>query len=193
MHVHVYGNGRDSASGVVGSATSMASKFRCRHEFDCSEDTFWDVCTFSEEFSKKLYMDVLKFPGWKQLEQTDDGTTLSRRIQIDPPLVGVPAPVLKIVGDKFSYMEIGKFDRKSHRYTFEIKPSTAADKAKTSGVLWTEKLGDKKCARFAEVDVDVKVFLVGSLLEEKILSDLKKSYEETSRYIGEYLKEKGLS
>lgn len=171
----------------------MASKFRCRHEFDCSEDTFWDACTFSEDFCKKLYLDVLKFPGWKVLEQTTNGDKLSRRVQIDPPLVGMPAPVLKIVGDRFSYMEIGDYDRKAHRYTFEIKPSTAADKAKTSGVLWTEKLGDNRCARTAEVDVDVKVFLVGSMLEEKILADLKKSYEETSRYIGQYLKEKGLA
>ena len=167
----------------------MATQFKCRHEFECSDDVFWDKCTFSEEFCKRLYVDVLKFPGWKLLEQKDDGNILTRRIQIDPPLVGLPGPVTKLVGDRFSYTEEGRFDRKAKRYTFSVIPSTAADKAKTTGELWTEKLGDNRCARSAKVDVDVKIFLVGSLMEEKILGDLKKSYEETARFISQYLKE----
>ena len=171
----------------------MASQFTCRNEFDCDEATFWDTCTFSEEFCRALYLDVLRFPGWKVLEHKDEGGILTRRVQIDPPLVGLPGPVAKLVGDKFSYVEEGRFDRKANRYTFSVKPSTAADKAKTVGELWTEKLGDKRCARSAKVEVDVKIFMVGGLLEEKILSDLRKSYDETAKFIGKYLKDKGLA
>lgn len=178
---------------MVGWPLPMASQFSCRHEFDCDEDTFWNACTLSEEFNRRLHIDILKFPGWKLLEQKDEGDIVTRRVQIDPPLVGLPAPVLKIVGDRFSYVEEGRFDKKTKRYKFAVIPSTAADKAKTVGELWTDKLGDKRCARSARVDVDVKIFIVGSLLEEKIVSDLKKSYEETSRFIGQYLKEKGIS
>ena len=167
----------------------MASQFTSRDEFDCDEATFWHKCTFSEEFSKRLYMDVLKFPGWKLLEQKEEGGILTRRVHIDPPLVGLPGPVVKVVGDRFSYVEEGRFDEKAKRYTFTVKPSTAADKAKTTGELWTEKLGENRCVRYAKVDVEVKMFVVGGLLEEKILSDLKKSYQETARFIGQYLKE----
>jgi len=71
-----------------------------------------------------------------------------------------------------------------------VIPSTAAEKSKTEGVLWSEKLGENRCARTAELNVDVKIFMVGSLLEQKIVADLRKSYDETARFIGEYLKEK---
>lgn len=164
--------------------------FTCRDEFDCDEHTFWYDCTFSEEFCKRLYFDVLKFPGWKLLEQKDEGGILTRRVHIDPPLVGLPGPVIKAVGDKFSYTEEGRFDSKANRYTFSVKPSTAAEKSRTTGELWTEKLGDNRCVRYAKVDVEVKVFMIGSLIEEKVLGDLKKSYDATARFIGQYLKEK---
>lgn len=167
----------------------MAAQFTCRDEFDCDEETFWHKCTFSEDFSKKLYLEVLKFPGWRLLEQKEEGGNLTRRVHIDPPLVGLPGPVAKIIGDKFSYVEEGRFDGKTKRYTFSVKPSTAAEKTKTTGELWTEKLGEGRCVRFAKVDVEVKVFMVGGMVEEKIISDLRKSYDATARFIGQYLRE----
>ncbi|MFO0670312.1 MAG: DUF2505 domain-containing protein [Polyangiaceae bacterium] len=169
----------------------MASTFTCRDEFDCSEHAFWHDCTFSEDFNKRLYFDVLKFPGWKVLEQKDVGDgVLVRRVHIDPPVAGLPGPVAKAIGDKFSYVEEGRFDPKKNRYEFSVKPSTAADKSKTTGALWTEPLGENRCVRHAKVDVEVKIFMIGGMVEEKIVSDLKKSYEATARFIGQYLKEK---
>lgn len=167
----------------------MASTFTTRDEFDCDENAFWHKCTFSEDFCKKLYFDVLKFPGWKLLEQKEEGDFIKRRVHIDPPLTGMPGPVVKIIGDKFSYVEEGRFDSKANRYTFSVIPSTAAEKSKTTGVMWTEKLGEGRCVRHAKIDVEVKVFMVGGMVEEKIISDLKKSYDATARFIGEYLKQ----
>src|SRR5437016_5169768 len=130
-----------------------------RHEFDCDEDTYWNRTTFDPEFNVRLYRDVLKFPGYELLSQVDDDDAKTRRVRIDPPLGNMPSAVKKAVGDRFSYVEEGRFDKKTRRYRFQIVPSAMKDKAKTFGELWCEKLGDKKIARIARVTVEVKVFM----------------------------------
>jgi hypothetical protein len=163
-----------------------------RHEFDCDEETYWEKITFDPEFNRRLYLEVLRFPGYDLLEQKDDDDKRTRRVRIDPPLGNLPGPVKKAIGDKFSYVEEGTFDKTTRRYRFKITPSTMADKTKNFGELWVEKMGDKKIARVARVTVEVKVFMVGGMVEEKISHDLKHSYEEAAKFTREFLKEKGL-
>ena len=168
------------------------AEFKSRHEFDCDEDTFWEKVQFDPKFNERLYLEHLKFPGWKLLEQKDDGKTITRRVHIDPPVAGMPGPVKKVMGDKFSYVEEGTYDRATRTYTFRVTPSTLAEKSKTTGMLRTEKLGDKKIARTAVINVEVKVMLIGGMVEDKLVQDLKASYDAAATFTREYLKEKGL-
>jgi hypothetical protein len=163
-----------------------------RHEFDCDEDTYWEKVTFDPEFNKRLYLEVLKFPSYELVEQKEDDAKLTRRVRIDPPLGNLPGPVKKAIGDKFSYVEEGAFDKKTKRYSFKVTPSTMADKTKNFGELYVEKLGDKKIVRIAKITVEVKVFMIGGMVEEKISSDLRHSYEEAAKFTRTFLKEKGL-
>lgn len=161
-----------------------------RHELDCDEDTFWNGCTFNEEFNRKLYLETLKFPAYDG-GNTDHGATITRKVKIDPPVAGIPGPVKKILGDRFGYLEEGTFDKATKRYAFKITPTTMADKTTTVGELWCEKLGDKKIARFAKIRVEVKVFAVGGMVEDKILHDLKSSYDAAAKFTNEWLGRKG--
>lgn len=163
-----------------------------KHELACSADTYVEKCVFSEEFNRRLHVDVLKFPGFKLLEQSMEGTVWKRRAQIDPPTTGVPGPLKKIIGDKLSYVEEGEYDTKTKVYKFKVISSTMPDKTKISGELRCEDAGDHKCTRHAKLDVEVKVFMVGSLAEDKILGDIKQSYDASAKFIAEYVKEKGL-
>jgi hypothetical protein len=162
-----------------------------KHEIECDEDTFWDKCFFNEEYLTRLFMDELKMKDFKVLEQHDDGKVLTRKVRVDPPVVGVPAPVKKAIGDTFTYVEDGTFDRAAKRFTFKVLPSAFGDKAKISGEVWCEKLGDKKIARHARMSVSVKVFMVGSFVEDKIVTDLKQSYAQAAAFTTKYVKEKG--
>jgi uncharacterized protein DUF2505 len=162
-----------------------------RHEIDCDEDTFWDKCVFSEEFNRRLYLDTLKFPGFKQLDQTDEPTRRTRKVHIDPPLTGMPGPVKKLLGDRFAYVEDGVWDRATKKYTFKITPNILSEKSRSTGELYCEKIGDKKILRIATIKVEVKVFAVGSLIEDKIVNDLKASYEAAAKFTNEFVKEKG--
>jgi hypothetical protein len=163
-----------------------------RHDFECDEDTYWHKIVFDRDFNRRLYLEALRFPAYELLEQKEDDQRLTRKVHIDPPLGNLPGPVKKVIGDRFSYVEEGTFDKKTRRYAFKVTPSTMADKSKNFGELYCEKLGDKRLVRVAKITVEVKVFMIGGMVEEKIMTDLRNSYDAAAKFTREFLKEKGL-
>jgi uncharacterized protein DUF2505 len=166
---------------------------RIAHEFDCSEDTFWKIMFFDPEFNRRLYLETLRFPVWKVLEEKVTDDAVERRIEVQPLVENMPGPIKKVVGDRFGYIEEGTLDRKQKRYRFRIIPSSMADKTHISGQMRTERLGDKRVRRVVELEIEVKVFMIGKLVEQKTIDDTRASYEKMAGFLREYLKEKGLS
>lgn len=162
------------------------------HELDCDGPTYWEKCVLTEEFNKRLYGEILKFPKFELLEQKEDGDVVRRKVRIEPPLTGLPGPAKKVIGDRMSYVEEGTYDRKTGHYKFKVTPSTMPEKVKTEGEIWCEPISEKKCRRVAKIHVSVKVFVVGSMIEEKIAGDLKKSYEAAASFTNVYVREKNL-
>ncbi len=163
-----------------------------RHEINTDEDTYWAKCVFDADFNKKLYIDALKFPQWKLLDSKDDDAKIWRKVQVDPPTGDMPAAVKKVIGDRLSYVEEGTWDRRTKRYSFKVTPSTMAEKTKVAGEMWTEKLGDKKIVRITKINVEVKVFMVGGLVEDRIIADLRSSYDKGTVFTNQYIAEHGL-
>lgn len=155
-----------------------------RSEIQCSEDKFWEAF-FSADYNKELFFERLKFPNYELLEQSDDGKVLRRKVRITPPVNGVPGPVKKIIGDAFSYTEEGSFDHATKRFSFKVTPSAAGDKTSTSGEMWCETSGGK-VYRCSKLKVDVKIFMVGSLVEELILSNFKTSFDVATAFTNEF-------
>jgi hypothetical protein len=104
----------------------------------------------------------------------------------------MPAPVKKLLGDRLSYVEEGTFDKKTKRYSFKVTPSTLAEKTKVAGEMWVEKIADKKVARVTKITVEVKVFVVGGMVEDRILADLRASYDKGTTFTNQYIKQHGL-
>ena len=163
-----------------------------RHEINTDEDTYWAKCVFDADFNKKLYIDALKFPQWKLLDSKDDDAKIWRKVQVDPPTGDMPAAVKKVIGDRLSYVEEGTWDRRTKRYSFKVTPSTMAEKTKVAGEMWTEKLGERKIVRITKINVEVKVFMVGGLVEDRIIADLRSSYDKGTVFTNQYIAEHGL-
>ncbi len=165
------------------------------HEIDCSVADYWDKCIFSADFNRKLYVEKLHFHSFVLTESVDSADRRTKKCTMEPPLVGIPAPAKKMIGDALKYSEDGYLDKKTMRYRSSITPSTFADKTKVDAELWCEPCdpskssGDaNKCVRFARVRVEVKVFVVGAMVEEKIMRDLKGSYDAEATFVGEWVK-----
>jgi hypothetical protein len=162
-----------------------------RHEMACDEDTYWFKCVFEPEYNTKLYLEELKFPEYalEKFEETD--AYIKRSVRVAPKIPPLPGPVKKVIGEGLAYTEIGTFDKKTKRYTFTATPHSVGDKAATKGEMWVETLGEKRIARVARVSVDVKVFMVGGLIEDQILNNLKASYEAAAAFTNRWVKLKG--
>lgn len=170
------------------------AEFTARHEIDCSIQDYWDKCVFDNGFNQKLYVERLHFHSFVPSESIDTPEKRTKKCTMEPPLSGVPGPAKKLVGDALKYSEDGFLDKKTMRYRSTITPSTFADKTKVDAELWCEPSpsGDpKKCVRFARVRVEVKVFVVGSMVEEMIMRDLRTSYDAEAAFVGEWVKAKG--
>jgi hypothetical protein len=166
---------------------------RIQHDFDCGEAALWQVFFFDDEYNRRLYLETLKFPVWKVIDQKVTDATLERRVEIHPVIDNVPGPLKALIGDHFHYIEEGRLDRKTNRYTFPILPSSLADKTTIAGEMYPERLGETRCRRVIDYKVDVKVMIVGKLAEQKTISDTQANYDRAAMFTRTYLKEKGIA
>jgi hypothetical protein len=160
---------------------------RVAHVFECSPEIFWEKIFFDVEFNRTMYMEGLGFSSWKELETRELDDTLQRVVEIVPPVGDLPGPLRKLIGDGFGYREEGSLDKKSQRYQVKAIPSRLADKIKVEGVLWCEPEGESSCRRFFEGTVEAKIFGVGGLLENRIIADMRRNYDDAADYTRKYL------
>jgi hypothetical protein len=166
---------------------------KIQHDFDCGEATLFQVFFFDEEYNRRLYLDTLKFPVWKVVDQKVTDTTLERRVEVHPRMDNIPAALQALVGDSFSYIEEGKLDRKTLRYSFRVIPGKLAEKTTISGEMYPQALGEGRCRRIIDFKVEIKIMLVGKIAEQKSVEDTQSNYERAAAFTRTYLQEKGLT
>jgi hypothetical protein len=166
-------------------------KITLRHEMACDEETFWYRCIFDREYNERLYLTELRFPRYEVGRLEDDGEHIHKVVTVAPLLPPLPGPVKKVIGDSLAYTESGVFTKATCRYIFTVAPLAVGDKATTSGEMIVQKLADKRILRVANISIDVKVFLVGRLIEDQILTSLRTSYDRATEFTNRFVKEKG--
>lgn len=167
-------------------------RYTIRHTFDTDVDTFWNKIFFDPEYNSELFERYLKFTVYRvlELDRQPDGS-VHRRVECAPP-VEIPAVAKKIIGDSTSYVEDGRFDPKTKRFSLEVFPKVGADKIKSRVVMYAEPRGDKKLERVVEVDNEVKVFGVGKILEAFIEKETRASYDQSAAFTQQWIRDKGL-
>jgi hypothetical protein len=163
------------------------------HEFDCSEAVFWQVSYFDDEYNRRLYLETLKFPVWRILDQQVTDTSLQRRVEIQPLVENLPLAMKKVVGDRLGYVEEGRLDRKANRYRFRIIPAAMPEKTEIAGEMWTEVLGPNRVRRLVDFSIEVKIMMVGKLIEQRTVDDTRATHDKVAQFLRAYLREKQLS
>jgi len=159
------------------------------HELGCNESVFWERLFFDNAFNRRLFLDELKFAGWRVVRQSDLGSDpVEFEVEATPPIGDLPGPLRAIVGDGISYRELGKCDRKRRRYTVQAKSNTLGDKLLVDGELITEAIDEHRCLRIFKVRVTAKLFGVGGMLEKRVIADLERNYAVSARFINQHLK-----
>lgn len=171
----------------------MSTKFTARNVFNIDVDSFWTKIFFDKEYNERMYRDVLKFKTFEVLEQKDlGGGSISRRIHVEPK-ANVPGVIQKLVGEGFSYIEEGKFDAATKRWTYRTIPSKMADKLTVKGEYWVEAKGDKQLDRVITCEINCSIFGLGGTVEGFIEKQTRESYEHVARFTNEFIAEKKLN
>ena len=166
-------------------------RFTIRHTVDTDVDSFWEMF-FAEDYNEAMFTGALNFSVYRVLSLTreDDGS-VARRTENAPPLE-LPPAVKRVLGDMSTYIEEGRFNASSKRWTADVKPSTMADKIRTHVEVWCEPRGDKRCERIAEVETTVKVFGIGKVMEKIIEQQTRQAYDQSAVFTNKWIADKGL-
>ena len=167
-------------------------KFEVRNVFDTDVETYWNEIFFSEEYNARMYSEALGFSSFELLELTGEkGGDRRRRFRTEPA-ADAPAVVRKVVGDRLSYTETGEWRASTGIWTYAIETSQASDRVQIGGRLWAEPTEDGRCMRVAEINVSVKIFGVGTVIEKFIERTTRDSYVKASAFTNRFIAEKGL-
>jgi hypothetical protein len=163
---------------------------RIQHEFECSAETLFAICFFDDEFNRRLYLETLKFPVWREVERRETEDKLERVVEVQPLVENVPPALGKVIGNRFGYREVGTLDRRALRYRFRVIPAAMADRTTVTGEMYAEKLGENRVRRVVEFSIDVKIFAIGRMIEQKTIDDTRESYEKMATFLRTYLRER---
>ena len=167
-------------------------RFTIRHSFDTDADTFWQKIFFDEEFNRALCLDFLRFEVFRVLQfEREESGVITRSIQ-NQPRAEVPPAVKRVLGDRVSFVEQGRFDPARGRWSFQVIPALYADRIRTRGELWLEPRGNRSIERVIDIEVGVKIFAIGSLVEELIEKQTRANYEQAALFTRRWISEKGL-
>ncbi len=167
-------------------------KFTIRHTWNVTEEDYWPKIFFNDDYNLRLYKEGLQFPGYEVLEAKEhpDGSR-TRKLRIEPK-ADAPTVVKKLIGDSLQYTEEGRWDPKTRRWSYAVTLSKLADKITIKGEFWVEKRGDKQIERICDVDVNVRIFGVGGVVESFIEKTTRESYEKTGKFTTAYIREHNL-
>jgi hypothetical protein len=162
-------------------------KFTLRHEINCSVDHFWEVF-FDPEFNKKLFLDELGFPQYETLDLNKSEKSITRKVK-GTPKMDMPKPVVKLLGEGFSYEESGTFDKDTQVWKWKMKPAKLADKLRNEGEVTCERISDDKCRRVATIEIEAKVFGVGGLIESSSEKQMKDGWNKSADFMNRWLED----
>ncbi|HEY3495401.1 MAG TPA: DUF2505 family protein [Polyangiaceae bacterium] len=166
--------------------------FRVEHTFECTQTTFWEKVFFDLEYNRRLFYDELHFAEWTELDRKDEGHRVTRSVRALPPLADLPGPLKAAIGESAGYEEYGVFERATNSYTAKVKAtSLLGDRVAVELAFNTEPLPEDRCKRIVNGSVNVKAFMIGSLIEQRMISDLKRSYEKNAVFTNKFVAEKG--
>ena len=162
------------------------AKITMTHDLDCDVETFWK-CFFDVGFNDALYKGVLGFPDFGVVEQIDTAATTVRTVSGQPNMK-VPAPLAKAFGTNFRYTEKGTLDKATNTWRWVMTPGALADKLRNEGTMRIEAVGEAKSRRTTDILVEASVFMVGGLIEEASMKQLREAWEKSAVFMNEWLR-----
>ena len=155
------------------------------HEIACTPARFWELYLDSE-FTRALIVEGLGFAGCEFLRRDETEKEVLREMTAQPR-IELPEAVARLVGNRLSYREVGRFAKDAQTWTFDTILGVMADKIKMGGTMRSSALGEDRCRRQADLWVDVNLFGVAGIIERAAESSLRRGWDDSARWINQWL------
>lgn len=164
----------------------MATK-QISHTFECDVDTYWNKFFLDEEFNRQLFIDRLGFSKWELVRSEETADGVKRVVEASPSTKDIPGPLKKVLQNGLGYREEGVWSRSKSLYTLRVTPASLPDQIEITGEMRVTPEGTG-CRRTYDAFVSARIFMVGGLLEGRLLADVEKSYDEAAAFSREWLR-----
>lgn len=165
----------------------MATK-QISHTFDCDVDTYWRKFFLDQDFNRQLFIERLGFSRWVLVSDQETSDGLERVVEATPSTKDIPGPLKKALQNGLGYREEGVWSRSKSLYTVRVTPASLPDQIEISGEMRVTPEGSG-CRRTYDAFVNARIFLVGGLLEGRLLADVGASYDEAAAFSREWLRQ----
>lgn len=151
-----------------------------RQTLQCDAKSYWKLF-FSQPFLDAYWAEL----GWTdgQVDQSGKPPKATTRSSSWVAPVDAPGPVKKIFGSTQKVSDSGTYDPAGGTFTYAVTPGTMPDKVKISGVVTVTDNGDGTCSRANDVEVSVKIFGIGRLVEGTIEKETRSGDAALERVI----------
>jgi hypothetical protein len=161
---------------------------RLEHEIPCGEDRFWEVF-FDRRYNEELFREVLGFPSFEVLEQSEHGDELHRRCAAQPKLPRVQRMLARALRRRgFHFIEDGTFDKKRKVWTWELTPNVMVRRLRNRGRVETTPLGDDRVRRVLEFRLEADLPVVGSAIERSAAERMRDGWDRSARFMADWMK-----
>jgi hypothetical protein len=154
-----------------------------RHVLPCDPSTYWERCVLDPEYSRALFLGPLEFVRYDITEQHDALHTVDRTVHAEPSAKGI----LALIKSSLPYVEHGRFDRVASEYVYGTT-HPGAKSVRTRGRIRVTPMADGHCMRVCEMELEVKIPLMGATAERLIADDAKRAYDISAEFTGRWLR-----
>ncbi len=163
---------------------------RIENVLHVTPEAFWQRLFFDAEFNRALY-EKLGFEVYevKTLETLPDGK-VRRVLRAEPP-INAPSLIKERLKGRVFYLEEGTYDPARGVWEFVNESSVASDSTRVSGSIRGEP-HPEGMLHVVELEIVVKAFGFGSMVERMIEKNTRDSYRVTTEFVNAYAREHAL-
>lgn len=149
---------------------------------------------FHADFRPLLVAALSRVEAMEELERHETDEEIVRKVRVRPRYEVPSFARGAIRREMTEYVEASRYDKRAHRFTYTIHPNIPHawhDKFVSRGTYSLREEPGPRTRRDIEVELAIKVPLVGGLAERYIADQVKSNFEEESRALEDFARTLG--
>jgi hypothetical protein len=156
-------------------------RLHCEHPMPFRAEHFWSIIHAPEY--EAVVARALGLAEYREAERREEPTAIYRRIEARPRALPESFKKLleRIAGvGSASYVEEQWRSRDAMAVRWRAVPSVLGDRVRVAGVVRIEPIDDGTCLRILEGEVEVRVPVLGAILERAVVSAVIEAYARSA-------------